>query len=109
MGCAAMTAGDFTATWTQVELIWRAAAPAHSLDRGERVGNPKPQAADPKGEGFTLAKGGGKHVGGDCCSDVGKRAFFGCASKGQPNDLSAAYDQPAAATRGPGFPAPHVR
>ncbi len=88
-----MTAADFIAKWSQVDLTERSAAQAHFLDLCELVGHPKPQAADPKGEWFTFERGAAKHGGGDGWADVWKKDFFGWEYKGRHKDLGAAYDQ----------------
>src|SRR5664279_1348404 len=68
-----MTAEDFIAKWSKVDLTERSAAQAHFLDLCELVGHPKPQEADPKGEWFTFERGASKHGGGDGWADVWKR------------------------------------
>jgi len=88
-----MTAEDFIAKWSKVELTERSAAQSHFLDLCELVGHAKPQVADPKGEWFTFEKGASKHGGGDGWADVWKRDFFGWEYKGRHKDLGAAYDQ----------------
>jgi hypothetical protein len=88
-----VTAEDFIAKWSKIDLTERSAAQAHFLDLCELVGHPKPQAADPKGEWFTFEKGAAKHGGGDGWADVWKKDFFGWEYKGRHKDLGAAYDQ----------------
>ena len=88
-----MTAEDFIAKWSKVDLTERSAAQAHFLDLCELVGHPKPQEADPKGEWFTFERGASKHGGGDGWADVWKKDFFGWEYKGRHKDLAAAYDQ----------------
>ena len=88
-----MTAEDFIAKWSKVDLTERSAAQAHFLDLCELVGHPKPQEADPKGEWFTFERGASKHGGGDGWADVWKKDFFGWEYKGRHKDLDAAYDQ----------------
>jgi hypothetical protein len=88
-----MTADDFIAKWSKVELTERSAAQAHFLDLCELVGHPKPQEADPKGESFTFERGASKQSGGDGWADVWKKDFFGWEYKGRHKDLDAAYDQ----------------
>ena len=88
-----MTAQDFIAKWSQVDLTERSASQPHFLDLCELVGHPKPQDADPKGEWFTFEKGAAKHGGGDGWADVWKKDFFGWEYKGKKKNLDAAYDQ----------------
>jgi len=88
-----MTAQDFIAKWSKVDLTERAAAQQHFLDLCELVGHPKPAAADPTGESFTFEKGAAKHGGGDGWADVWKKDFFGWEYKGKKKNLDAAYDQ----------------
>jgi type II restriction/modification system DNA methylase subunit YeeA len=88
-----MTAQDFIAKWSKVDLTERAAAQQHFLDLCELVGHPKPAAADPTGETFTFEKGAAKHGGGDGWADVWKKDFFGWEYKGKKKNLDAAYDQ----------------
>ena len=88
-----MTAQDFIAKWSQVDLTERSAAQQHFLDLCELVGHPKPAAADPAGESFTFEKGAAKHGGGDGWADVWKKDFFGWEYKGKKKNLDAAYDQ----------------
>lgn len=88
-----MTAQEFIAKWSQVDLTERAAAQQHFLDLCELVGHPKPAAADPTGESFTFEKGAAKHGGGDGWADVWKKDFFGWEYKGKKKNLDAAYDQ----------------
>ncbi|MGO8927209.1 MAG: class I SAM-dependent DNA methyltransferase [Limisphaerales bacterium] len=88
-----MTAEEFIAKWSKVDLTERSAAQAHFLDLCELVGHPKPQEADPKGEWFTFERGASKQSGGDGWADVWKKDFFGWEYKGRHKDLDAAYDQ----------------
>ncbi|MGB7748602.1 MAG: type IIL restriction-modification enzyme MmeI [Verrucomicrobiia bacterium] len=88
-----MTAQDFIAKWSQVDLTERSAAQQHFLDLCELVGHPKPAAADPTGVSFTFEKGASKHGGGDGWADVWKKDFFGWEYKGKKKNLDAAYDQ----------------
>jgi len=88
-----MTAQEFIAKWSKVDLTERSAAQPHFLDLCELVGHPKPQDADPKGEWFTFEKGAAKHGGGDGWADVWKKDFFGWEYKGKKKNLDAAYDQ----------------
>jgi hypothetical protein len=52
-----MTAQEFIAKWSKVDLTERAAAQQHFLDLCELVGHPKPAAADLTGVTFTFEKG----------------------------------------------------
>jgi type II restriction/modification system DNA methylase subunit YeeA len=88
-----MTAQEFIAKWSQVDLTERSAAQQHFLDLCELVGHPKPAAADPAGVTFTFEKGAAKHGGGDGWADVWKKDFFGWEYKGKKKNLDAAYDQ----------------
>jgi type II restriction/modification system DNA methylase subunit YeeA len=88
-----MTAQDFVAKWSKVDLTERSAAQAHFLDLCELVSHPKPQDADPKGEWFTFERGAAKQGGGDGWADVWKKDFFGWEYKGRHKDLGTAYDQ----------------
>jgi hypothetical protein len=88
-----MTAPEFIAKWSKVDLTERSAAQQHFLDLCELVGHPKPAAADPTGESFTFEKGASKQGGGDGWADVWKKDFFGWEYKGRHKDLNAAYDQ----------------
>src|ERR1035437_1456072 len=88
-----MTAQDFIAKWSKVDLTERQASQPHFLDLCELVGHPKPQDADPKGEWFTFEKGAAKHGGGDGWADVWKKDFFGWGYKGGHKNLDAAYHQ----------------
>jgi hypothetical protein len=88
-----MTAQDFIAKWSKVDLTERSAAQQHFLDLCELVGHPKPAAADPAGVTFTFEKGAAKHGGGDGWADVWKKDFFGWEYKGKKKNLDAAYDQ----------------
>ncbi len=75
-----MTAPDFIAKWSKVDLTERSAAQQHFLDLCELVGHPKPAAADPTGESFTFEKGASKQGGGDGWADVWEKDFFGWGS-----------------------------
>jgi type II restriction/modification system DNA methylase subunit YeeA len=88
-----MTAPEFIAKWSKVDLTERSAAQQHFLDLCELVGHPKPAAADPTGESFTFEKGASKQGGGDGWADVWKKDFFGWEYKGRHKDLAAAYNQ----------------
>ena len=88
-----MTAPEFIAKWSKVDLTERSAAQQHFLDLCELVGHPKPAAADPTGESFTFEKGASKQAGGDGWADVWKKDFFGWEYKGRHKDLAAAYNQ----------------
>jgi type II restriction/modification system DNA methylase subunit YeeA len=88
-----MTAPEFLAKWSKVDLTERSAAQQHFLDLCELVGHPKPAAADPTGESFTFEKGASKQGGGDGWADVWKKDFFGWEYKGRHKDLAAAYNQ----------------
>ncbi len=88
-----MTAPEFIAKWSKVDLTERSAAQQHFLDLCELVGHPKPAAADPTGESFTFEKGASKQAGGDGWADVWRKDFFGWEYKGRHKDLAAAYNQ----------------
>ena len=88
-----MTAQEFIAKWSKVDLTERSAAQQHFLDLCELIGHPKPAAADPTGESFTFEKGASKQGGGDGWADVWKKDFFGWEYKGRHKDLEAAYNQ----------------
>src|ERR1035437_9715563 len=88
-----MTAQDFIAKWSKVDLTGHAAAQQHFLDLCELVGHPKPAAADPAGVSFTFEKGATKQDGGDGWADVWKKDFFGWEYKGRHKNLDAAYHQ----------------
>jgi hypothetical protein len=88
-----MTAPDFIARWSKVDLAERSAAQQHFLDLCELVGHPKPAEADPTGESSTFEKGASKQGGGDGWADVWKKHFFDWEYKGRHKDLVAAYNQ----------------
>ena len=88
-----MTAQEFIAKWSKVDLTERATAQPHFLDLCELVGHPKPPDIETNGERFTFEKGVVKHGGGDGWADVWKKDFFGWEYKGKKKNLDAAYDQ----------------
>ncbi len=88
-----MTAQEFIAKWSKVDLTERATAQPHFLDLCELVGHPKPPDTETNGKRFTFEKGVAKQGGGDGWADVWKKDFFGWEYKGKKKNLDAAYDQ----------------
>jgi len=88
-----MTAEEFIAKWSRMNLKESAASQGHFHDLCDLLGHAKPEEADPNGEWFTFEKGVTKHGGGEGWADVWKKNFFGWEYKGRHKDLDAAYDQ----------------
>jgi hypothetical protein len=65
MVCPRMTAEEFIAKWSQVDLTERSASQAHFLGLCGLVGQPNPQEVNPKGEWFTFERSASIHGGGD--------------------------------------------
>jgi len=90
---APTTAQDFVKKWRQIELKERSASQAHFRDLCSVLGEPTPEAADPKGEWYCFEKGATKTTGGNGWADVWKRKHFGWEYKGKGRNLDAAYAQ----------------
>lgn len=88
-----MTPEEFIKKWKAAELKERSAAQEHFLDLCELLNEPKPAAADPKGEWFCFERGATKTTGGEGWADVWKRGHFGWEYKGKRKDLTAAFAQ----------------
>ena len=88
-----MTAEEFVAKWSKMNLKECQASQAHFLDLCELLGHPKPQDVDPNGECFAFEKGVTKQGGGEGWADVWKKNFFGWEYKGRHKDMVAAYNQ----------------
>ena len=90
---APATPQEFVQKWRQIELKERSAAQAHFRDLCSVLGQPTPEAVDPKGEWYCFEKGATKTTGGEGWADVWMRQHFGWEYKGKGKDLNAAYAQ----------------
>lgn len=90
---APATPQEFVQKWRRIELKERSAAQAHFRDLCSVLGQPTPEAVDPKGEWYCFEKGATKTTGGEGWADVWMRQHFGWEYKGKGKDLNAAYAQ----------------
>ncbi len=87
-----MTPTEFVEKWRDASDEHAVAQP-HFVDLCRLLGEPDPQAADPRRTWFCFEKGARKVGGGDGWADVWRRGCFGWEYKSRGRDLDDAYMQ----------------